>query len=62
MNKLCMSKRLKNKKYKVQQHSCCNLCSRTRGFVFLRKFGICRCCLRKLVTNGEIPGFRKVNN
>jgi small subunit ribosomal protein S14 len=35
----------------------CNCCGRPRAT--LRRFGICRICLRKLAMSGLIPGIRK---
>jgi len=37
----------------------CWRCGRPRAF--LRKFGICRLCFRKLALNGEIPGVTKAS-
>ncbi|MEZ5990365.1 MAG: type Z 30S ribosomal protein S14 [Planctomycetota bacterium] len=37
----------------------CLLCGRSRAVY--RKFGICRCCFRKLALQGEIPGVRKAS-
>ena len=44
-------------KYKVQQHNRCNLCGRPRAY--MRKFGLCRICFRKLALAGQLPGVRK---
>jgi len=35
----------------------CNCCGRPRAT--LRRFGVCRICLRKLAMTGMIPGIRK---
>lgn len=35
----------------------CEQCGRPRGV--MRKFGLCRICLRKAFCNGLIPGLRK---
>ncbi|EKD48368.1 MAG: hypothetical protein ACD_65C00001G0009 [uncultured bacterium] len=35
----------------------CRLCGRSRGYI--RKFDICRICLRELANKGEIMGLRK---
>jgi small subunit ribosomal protein S14 len=35
----------------------CNCCGRPRAT--LRRFGVCRICLRKLAMTGMIPGVRK---
>jgi len=44
-------------KYKVQQHNRCYLCGRPRAY--MRRFGLCRICFRKLALAGQIPGVRK---
>ncbi len=44
-------------KYKVQQQNRCLLCGRPRAYI--RKFGLCRICFRKLALAGQIPGVRK---
>jgi len=44
-------------KYKVQQYNRCQLCGRPRAYI--RKFGICRICFRKLALSGQLPGVRK---
>jgi len=44
-------------KYRVQQHNRCLLCGRPRAYI--RKFGLCRICFRRLALAGQIPGVRK---
>jgi len=44
-------------KYKVQARNRCYLCGRPRAYI--RKFGLCRICFRKLALAGQIPGVRK---
>ena len=44
-------------KYKVQEPHRCSLCGRPRAYI--RKFGLCRICFRKLALVGQIPGVRK---
>ena len=44
-------------KYRVQQHNRCSLCGRPRAYI--RRFGLCRICFRKLALAGELPGVRK---
>ncbi|MCK4338843.1 MAG: type Z 30S ribosomal protein S14 [Candidatus Cloacimonetes bacterium] len=46
-------------KFKVRKYSRCELCGRPRGY--LRDFGICRLCFRKLASEGKIPGVRKAS-
>ncbi|MFN0073246.1 MAG: type Z 30S ribosomal protein S14 [Chloroflexota bacterium] len=46
-------------RFKVQQHNRCELCGRPRAF--MRKFGLCRICFRKLALRGEVPGVTKAS-
>jgi len=46
-------------KHRVQQHNRCYLCGRSRAYI--RKFGLCRICFRKLALAGQIPGVRKAS-
>ncbi len=52
-----IAKSLRAPKFAVQQHNRCRLCGRPRAY--LRKFGMCRICFRKLALVGEIPGVVK---
>lgn len=47
------------RKHRVQMHYRCELCGRSRGYY--RKFRCCRCCFRKLASEGMIPGVRKAS-
>ena len=47
----------KPKKYKTREYNRCEICGRPRAF--FRDFHICRLCLRKLASEGKIPGIRK---
>ncbi|UCG10456.1 MAG: type Z 30S ribosomal protein S14 [Dehalococcoidia bacterium] len=44
-------------RYRVQQRNRCFLCGRPRAYI--RTFGLCRICFRKLALAGQIPGVRK---
>jgi small subunit ribosomal protein S14 len=44
-------------KFKVRQHNRCPVCGRPRAFY--RKFEMCRICLRKYASIGQIPGVIK---
>ena len=44
-------------KYAVRKRNRCRLCGRPRGFI--RLFGMCRICFRKLALEGQIPGVTK---
>lgn len=47
----------KEAKFKVQEHSRCLRCGRSRAYI--RKFGLCRICFRELAHKGELPGVVK---
>lgn len=49
----------KKKKFKTRIHNRCQLCGRPRAY--MRKFGLCRLCFRKLAHRGEIPGVKKAS-
>ena len=60
MAKKCLvNKQQKKPKYKVRAYNRCKLCGRPRGF--LRRFGMCRICFRKLAGEGKIPGVVKAS-
>jgi small subunit ribosomal protein S14 len=44
-------------KYSSRAYNRCPICGRPRAY--LRKFGLCRICFRKMALNGELPGVRK---
>ena len=44
-------------KFKTQGYHRCQVCGRPRGY--MRKFGLCRICLRDHAHEGEIPGLTK---
>jgi len=46
-------------KYKTRGYNRCRLCGRARAYY--RKFQICRICLRKMASEGVIPGVRKAS-
>ena len=46
-------------KFKVRKYNRCELCGRARGY--LRDFGVCRICFRKLALEGKIPGVKKAS-
>ena len=47
----------KKQKYAVRHRNRCNLCGRARAY--LRRFGLCRMCVRELALKGELPGVVK---
>ncbi|CAA9479162.1 MAG: SSU ribosomal protein S14p (S29e) @ SSU ribosomal protein S14p (S29e), zinc-dependent [uncultured Solirubrobacterales bacterium] len=44
-------------KYKTRNYNRCRRCGRSRAF--LRKFGLCRICLREMASEGYVPGLTK---
>ncbi|MGI6278397.1 MAG: type Z 30S ribosomal protein S14 [Patescibacteria group bacterium] len=49
----------KDRKYSTRQRNRCQLCGRPRGY--MRQFGLCRLCFRRLADKGEIPGVKKAS-
>jgi len=54
-SKIAKTKRLLN--HSTRNRNRCQLCGRPRGFI--RLFGVCRLCFRKLAQKGELPGVYK---
>jgi small subunit ribosomal protein S14 len=54
-----MEKSKRTPKYSTRGYNRCQLCGRPRAYY--RKFKICRICLRKLASEGVIPGVRKAS-
>ncbi|MBD3235364.1 MAG: type Z 30S ribosomal protein S14 [Candidatus Eisenbacteria bacterium] len=46
-------------KFKVRKYNRCRRCGRSRAY--LRKFGMCRICVRELALRGELPGVVKAS-
>jgi len=46
-------------KFGVRQHNRCKICGRPRGY--LRKFAMCRICLRESAHKGVVPGVTKAS-
>ncbi|MFH1826611.1 MAG: type Z 30S ribosomal protein S14 [bacterium] len=44
-------------KFSTRQKNRCSQCGRARAFI--RRFGICRICFRKLAHNALLPGVTK---
>lgn len=49
----------KKLKFKNQHHNRCQICGRPRGYI--RLFGLCRICFRKLANAGQLPGVKKAS-
>ncbi len=54
-----MVKARREPKFAVRKRNRCPICGRPRAF--LRKFGCCRLCFRRLASEGKIPGVRKAS-
>ncbi|AIH04225.1 MULTISPECIES: type Z 30S ribosomal protein S14 [Thermodesulfobacterium] len=46
-------------KFQVRHRNRCSICGRARAYI--RRFGLCRMCFRKLASEGKIPGIRKAS-
>ncbi|MBN2255989.1 MAG: type Z 30S ribosomal protein S14 [Deltaproteobacteria bacterium] len=55
--KSLIAKTKRTKKFAVREYNRCPLCGRPRAYY--RKFDMCRLCLRKLASNGLLPGVIK---
>jgi small subunit ribosomal protein S14 len=44
-------------KYPTRQKNRCRLCGRPRAY--MRMFGMCRICFRRLALEGQLPGVKK---
>ncbi|MFC1711314.1 type Z 30S ribosomal protein S14, partial [Patescibacteria group bacterium] len=53
------AKQKRKPKYQSRKKNRCNLCGRPRGYMKL--FGLCRLCFRKLAHKGELPGVTKAS-
>lgn len=52
-------KATKTAKYSTREHNRCKICGRPHAY--LRKYGVCRICFRKLAHAGQIPGVKKAS-
>jgi len=57
--KSMINKQKRKQKYAVREYTRCNICGRPHSVY--RDFGICRVCLRKMASEGLIPGMRKAS-
>jgi small subunit ribosomal protein S14 len=57
MAKKSMIVRETRRKFQVQVRNRCTRCGRPRGYI--RRFGLCRICLREMALRGQIPGVVK---
>ena len=54
-----IAKTTRKLKYEIRQRNRCKVCGRPRGYI--RKFGLCRICFRKLALQGYLPGVIKAS-
>jgi len=57
--KSMINKQQRKQKFAVREYTRCNICGRPHSVY--RDFGICRVCLRKMASEGQIPGMRKAS-
>lgn len=55
--KALVNKAKRTPKFKARAYYRCRRCGRPRAY--LRKFGMCRLCVRQLVHQGDVPGITK---
>jgi small subunit ribosomal protein S14 len=55
--KSLIAKSKRQQKFSVREYNRCPICGRPRAYY--RKFNMCRICLRKYASWGEIPGVIK---
>lgn len=53
------AKQKRKPKYSTRKQNRCQLCGRPRAY--MRQFGLCRLCFRKLAQKGELPGVTKAS-
>ena len=54
-----IAKSARKPKFSTRTVRRCWRCGRKRGYI--RKFGVCRICLRELAEKGEVPGLKKAS-
>ncbi|SET67946.1 SSU ribosomal protein S14P [Oceanobacillus limi] len=57
--KALIMKQQKPQKYDVRAYSRCNHCGRPHSV--LKKFQLCRICLREFAYKGQVPGLKKAS-
>jgi small subunit ribosomal protein S14 len=53
------NKQAKKAKFRVREYTRCRRCGRSRAV--LRRFMLCRICMRELAHAGELPGVTKAS-
>ncbi|MGM0652051.1 MAG: type Z 30S ribosomal protein S14 [Bacillota bacterium] len=57
--KSLIAKAKREPRFAVRGYNRCHVCGRPRAY--LRKFGLCRLCFRRLANEGKIPGVKKAS-
>ena len=57
--KSMIAKAKRTPKFAVRAYTRCQICGRPKSVY--RDFGICRICLRKMASEGTLPGVRKAS-
>ncbi len=57
--KALVVKQQKKARFSVREYNRCMICGRPRAY--MRDFGICRLCFRKLADHGKIPGITRAS-
>jgi len=57
--KSMIAKWSKKQRFPTREYHRCKICGRPHGY--LRRYGICRICFRKLAYLGVIPGVKKAS-
>jgi small subunit ribosomal protein S14 len=57
--KSLVAKQARPQKFAVREYTRCTRCGRPHSVI--KKFGVCRICLRELAYKGEIPGMKKAS-
>lgn len=57
--KALIEKTKRHEKFSTRAYTRCELCGRPRAVI--RKFKVCRICLRNLAHDGRIPGMKKAS-
>ena len=52
-------KQQREPKFSTRYYNRCKICGRPHAYI--RKFGVCRLCFRKLALAGDIPGVKKAS-
>ena len=57
--KSMIAKQKREPKFSTRYYNRCKICGRPHSY--MRKYGICRLCFRKLAYQGDIPGVKKAS-